>query len=106
MTEPGAPATGHEVPVPPPVHRRPDPMLLVVAGVAVGVGIAAWHRPQPGMYVVAAALALGAVLRLLLRPRAAGSLVVRSRRVDVTLLGLLAVAVGVLAAVTPFPAGK
>ena len=50
-------------------------------------------------------LALGAVLRLVLRPRQAGSLVVRSRQVDVLMLTGLAVAVGVMAAVTPFPSG-
>jgi len=54
------------------------------------------------MYVVAGALALGAVLRLVLRPRAAGSLVVRSRRVDVGTLVVLAVAVASITAATPF----
>jgi hypothetical protein len=89
-----------------PVRRRPDPLLVVVAGVAAGVVLAAARHPQPGMYVVAAALALGAVLRLVLRPRAAGSLVVRSRQLDVLVLMSLAVAIGVIAAVTPFPAGR
>jgi hypothetical protein len=85
---------------------RPDPLLLVLAGVVTGVVMAAVHRPQPGMYVVSGALALGALLRLVLRPRAAGSLVVRSRQVDVATLTLLATAVGVIAAVTPFPSGQ
>jgi hypothetical protein len=89
-----------------PVRRRPDPLLVVIAGVAAGVVIAAARHPQPGMYVVAGALALGAVLRLVLRPRAAGSLVVRSRQLDVLVLMTLAVAIGVIAAVTPFPAGR
>ncbi|HEX4655032.1 MAG TPA: DUF3017 domain-containing protein [Mycobacteriales bacterium] len=89
-----------------PVRRRPDPLLVVVAGVAAGVVLAAARHPQPGMYVVAGALALGAVLRLVLRPRAAGSLVVRSRQLDVLVLMSLAVAIGVIAAVTPFPAGR
>lgn len=87
-------------------HRRLDPMLLVAGGVAVGILVAALHHPQPGMYVVAGALGLGAVLRLVLRPHNAGSLVIRSRHVDVALLALLAVSVGVIAAVTPFPAGR
>ena len=86
--------------------RRPDPLLLVAGGVAAGIVVAALHRPQPGLFVIAGALALGAVLRLVLRPRAAGSLVVRSRQVDVGVLALLAAAVGVVAAVTPFPPGK
>ena len=88
------------------VRRRPDPLLLVLAGVAAGVIVAAARHPQPGMYVVASALGLGAVLRLFLRPRAAGSLVVRSRQLDVLVLTTLAVVIGVIAAVTPFPTGR
>jgi hypothetical protein len=88
------------------MHRRPDPLLLVLAGVLVGVVVAASHRPQPGLFVVAGALAVGALLRLVLRPRDAGSLVVRSRQVDVAVLVTLAVAVGVIAAVTPFPGAR
>ena len=84
------------------VRRRPDPIWGVLAGVAVGIALAAAHHSQPGMYVVAGALALGAVLRLVLRPRAAGSLVVRSRRVDVGTLVVLAVAVASITAATPF----
>jgi Protein of unknown function (DUF3017) len=82
--------------------RRLDPVWGVLAGVAVGIALAAAHHAQPGMYVVAGALALGAVLRLVLRPRAAGSLVVRSRRVDVGTLVVLAVAVASITAATPF----
>ena len=96
-------------PAPPlarPVRRRPDPLLGVILGVAVGVVLAAIRHPQPGMYVVAGALGLGGVLRLVLRPRDAGSLVVRSRQLDVLVLLTLAVAIGVIAAVTPFPAGR
>jgi hypothetical protein len=89
-----------------PVRRRIDPMFAVIAGVAAGVVIAAARHPQPGMYVIAVALAAGALLRLVLRPRSAGSLVVRSRQLDVLVLLTLAVAIGVIAAVTPFPAGR
>ena len=89
-----------------PVRRPIDPMYGVIAGVAVGVAIAALRHPEPGMYVIAAALAAGAVLRLVLRPRSAGLLVVRSRQLDVLVLLTLAIAIGVIAAVTPFPAGR
>jgi hypothetical protein len=81
-------------------------MFAVIAGVAVGVVIAAARHPQPGMYVIAVALAAGALLRLVLRPRSAGSLVVRSRQLDVLVLLTLAIAIGVIAAVTPFPPGR
>jgi hypothetical protein len=88
---------------PPRVRRRLDPLLLVVAGVAAGIVIAAFHRPKTGTWVICVSLSVAAVLRLVLRSRDAGMLVVRSRRVDVLVLAGLAVAVGVLAAVTPFP---
>jgi hypothetical protein len=72
--------------------------------VAAGVVVALLRRPQPGMLVISGTLAVAAFLRLVLRPRDAGSLVVRSRQVDVVLLAALATAIGVLALVTPFPA--
>jgi len=89
----------------PPARRRIDPLVAVVLGVAVGVVVAALRQPQAGMFVTSGALAVGAALRLVLRPRQAGSLVVRSKHVDVLILASLAVAVGVMAAVTPFPSG-
>jgi hypothetical protein len=79
---------------------------VVVATVAVGILVAALHHPRSGMWVVCAGLAVGALLRLVLSPRNAGSLVVRKRRMDVVVLASLAIALGVLAAVTPFPAGS
>jgi hypothetical protein len=79
-------------------------LLLVVLGVAAGIVIAAVHRPEAGTWVICGSLAVAAVLRLVLLPRNAGLLVVRSRRIDVLVLAGLAVAVGALAAVTPFPA--
>jgi hypothetical protein len=86
--------------------RRLDPLALVVLVVGVGVVIAALHHPRPGMFVAGAGLALGALLRLVLSPQRAGLLVVRQRRLDVVVLVSLAVALTVLAAVTPFPAGQ
>jgi hypothetical protein len=86
-------------------RRRVDPLVPVVGTVAVGVLVAALHHARSGMWVAAAGLALAAVLRLVLSPRDAGSLVVRGRRVDVAVTAGLALGLGVLAAVTPFPAG-
>jgi Protein of unknown function (DUF3017) len=91
---------------PAPPRRRLDPSLVVVVVVAVGIVIAAVHQPQIGMWIVCGGLGLGAVLRLVLRERDAGSLVVRMRQVDVVVLATLAIGLGVLAAVTPFPTGK
>jgi hypothetical protein len=89
-----------------PGRRHLDPLPLVLVGVAVGVLVVALHHAQQGLYVAAGSLGLGAALRLVLRPRDAGSLVVRSRRLDVLVLVTLAVALSVVAAVTPFPAGR
>lgn len=86
----------------PPPRRRFDPLVGVVALVVAGLVVVAVHHPQVGMWIVCAALGGGAVLRVVLRERDAGSLVVRIRRLDVAVLGGLAIALGVLAAVTPF----
>jgi len=91
---------------PQPPGRRFDPLSVVVATVGVGVVIAALHHPRTGMFIACAGLALGGLLRLVLSPRSAGLLVVRRRRMDVVILLGLALALGVLAAVTPFPAGQ
>ncbi|HVV75584.1 MAG TPA: DUF3017 domain-containing protein [Mycobacteriales bacterium] len=91
---------------PEPPRRRLDPLIVVVAVVVAGLVVATFHHPQIGMWIVCAALAAGAVMRLVLRERDAGSLVVRFRRLDVVVMAGLAVALGVLAAVTPFPTGK
>jgi hypothetical protein len=99
------PAPGGGEPQPPSRHRF-DPLAAVVVTVAVGVLIAWLHHPRTGIWVVCGGLGAGAVFRLVLSPRNAGSLVVRKRRVDVVVLVGLAVALGVLAAVTPFPPGQ
>ena len=85
----------------PPPKGRIEPLLPVLVGVGAGIALVAVHRLRPGLYVVAAALAVAAVLRLVLRPRAAGMLVVRRRHVDVLVLAALAAALAVLAAITP-----
>jgi hypothetical protein len=92
--------------VPGKARRRPDPLAAVVLTVIVGVFIAAVHHPRTGMYVVTGGLGAAALLRLVLSPRNAGSLVVRGRQVDVVVLVGLAVALGIVTAVTPFPAGQ
>jgi len=78
-------------------------MWPVLAGVVVGVAVAAARQPQVGLFLISASLAAAAICRLVLRPRAAGSLVVRNRQVDVGVLAALAAAIAVLASVTPFP---
>jgi hypothetical protein len=105
VTEEPTPA-GHEQPESPesaPPRRVRDPMWPVLVGVLIGVGVAAIRQPQAGLFLIAGSLAAGAFCRLVLTPRAAGSLVVRNRQVDVGVLAALAAAIAVLASVTPFP---
>jgi hypothetical protein len=99
------PAPGTTAEPPPEPRRRFDPLWPVLAGVGVGVAFVAGHRVRTGLYVVAGALAIAALLRLLLRSRAAALLVVRRRHVDVVFLAALATAIAVLAAVTPLRGG-
>ena len=89
--------------VPPPPQQRPWPLLVVVAGVALGlllsvVGQTTWRA---GSVVVGLALLVGAVERLVLSDRAAGLLQVRGRAFDVALLALAGAAVVVLALLVP-----
>jgi len=86
-----------------PGRRRVDPLLPVALGVVGGLVLTWLHHPRAGMYAVAAALGAAALLRLLLRASDAGLLVVRSRIIDVMVLGVLCAALVVVASVTPFP---
>jgi hypothetical protein len=87
-----------------PPRRVVDPAWAVLGGAVAGVLLAVVHRPRAGMFLVAATLAVGAVARLVLRQRDAGSLAVRNREIDVVTMLVLAAAIGVLAAVSPLKA--
>jgi hypothetical protein len=83
--------------------QRPGPLLVVVAGVVLGLvvsvlGESTW---RPGALVVGAALLVGAVERLALTDRAAGLLQVRGKAFDVAVLALAGLAVVGLALVVP-----
>lgn len=75
-------------------------LAVVVVGLA-GIVAAAQHHWRKGLYVVAAGLLLGALLRLVLPTRRAGTLAVRSKAVDVATLALLAAGVALLAGAVP-----
>jgi hypothetical protein len=88
-------------------HRAlPGLLAGIIAGVAAGLLVTWLGHPELGMYVVAAAVGAAALLRLTLPARRAGLLVVRARWLDVLALAALAVALAVVAAATPFPAGS
>lgn len=73
------------------------PLGVVVAGFLLGLVLTGFGEWRIGLWTCAAALLVGAVLRLVLPARAAGLLRVRHRAVDVLLLGGGAVALAVLA---------
>lgn len=77
------------------------PAVAVVLVGLVGVVAAAQHHWRKGLYLVAAALLLGALLRLALPTRRAGTLAVRTKPVDVATLAILAVGVALLAGAVP-----
>ena len=78
------------------------PVAVVVAVVALGVlDAAVAHHWRRGLYIVAAAVLLGAVLRLTMPARRVGSLAVRSRGIDVATLGVLGVGIALLASAVP-----
>lgn len=82
---------------------RQWPLLIIVVGVLVGlstayVGDGSW---RVGGLVIGAALAVGAVFRVVLPSREAGLLEVRSKGFDVTVLALAAAAIITLAIVVP-----
>lgn len=86
-----------------PLQQRPWPLLVVVAGVALGLvvtvlGESTW---RVGAVVVGAALLVGAVERLVLSDRAAGLLQVRGKAFDVAVLGLAGAAVVTVALLVP-----
>ena len=74
---------------------------VVLIGLAGIVYAAAFHYWRRGLYVVAAACLIGAVLRLFLPARRVGSLAVRSKPIDVATLGVLGVAIALLAGAVP-----
>lgn len=82
---------------------RQWPLLVVVAGVLAGIGLAflggsAW---RPGCLLIGVSLLVGAAERLLLPAREAGLLEVRGKAFDVTVLALAGAAVLALALAVP-----
>ena len=72
---------------------RQLPLLLVLVGVAVGLGMVAIEHWRRGLVVIGISLMAAGLLRLLLPVRRVGFLAVRSRPVDVVLLAGVGAAV-------------
>jgi hypothetical protein len=83
---------------------RQWPIALVLSGVVVSLAIVALDRFRVGSLLLAASLVLAFVLRLLLPSTQAGMLAVRSKSVDLAVLGALAAALAIFAIAVPPPA--
>jgi hypothetical protein len=83
--------------------RLVGPWLLLVAGSTAAVVLVCLGQLRQGADVLAGTLVVTAVLRAVLPARLAGAVAVRSRFVDVLLLGGAAVAAIVLAATLKIP---
>jgi hypothetical protein len=79
------------------------PLILVLAGLVVSLGIVASDHFRRGSVLFAGFVVLAFVLRLVLPDRAAGWLAVRSRPVDLAWLGLLGLSLSVFAVIVPSP---
>ena len=83
--------------------REEWPLAASLAVVVVGLVVVAGDHFRRGTVILAFGVALALFLRLLLPGSEAGLLAVRSKRVDVAVLALLAVATSVLALWVPPP---
>jgi len=79
------------------------PIAVVLFGVVVALGLVSFDYFRRGAVVLAGSVLLAAFLRLLLPDREAGLLVVRSRRVDVAILGTLGILLAIFAFWVPPP---
>lgn len=82
---------------------REWPIGLVLIGVVIALVLVALNSFRLGAVLLAGSVLLAAFLRLLLPDKDAGLLVVRSKRVDVSLLVVMGVALSVLAFWVPEP---
>lgn len=80
------------------------PIAVVLAGVVASLAVVALDRFRLGSLMLAASLVLAFILRLVLPADQAGMLAVRSKRVDLVVLGTLAAALVVFALWVPPPA--
>lgn len=80
---------------------REWPLLVVLVAFGLGLLVIRLHHFRIGSVGVSGAMLLAAALRLVLPPRVAGLLVVRSRGLDVALLAILSIVVFVFAIIVP-----
>ena len=78
-----------------PVTVRQWPIVVVLTMVAVGLAVTALNQFRPGVITIGAALMVGCLLRSVLPE--VGMLAVRSRFTDVLVMGILGIAIILLA---------
>jgi hypothetical protein len=83
---------------------RQWPLAVVLLGVVASLTVVALDRFRLGSLMLAASLVLAFILRLVLPTDRAGMLAVRSKRVDLIVLGALGGALVVFALWVPPPA--
>ena len=101
MSQPQSPPEAQ--PQPQPRRFREWPIGLVLACVAASLAVVAANHFRRGTYMLAATVLLATGLRLMLPAREAGLLAVRSRFVDVLVLGFLGAGMLTLAYLVPKP---
>lgn len=79
------------------------PLMLVLTGVGIAMAVIAFGSFRRGCVVLAAAILMGAFLRLFLSDQDAGWLAVRKRSVDVGVLLTLGIGLAVLSFWVPAP---
>lgn len=82
---------------------RQWPITLVLALVGLSLVMIATDHFRRGSVLLAASVILAFFLRMMLPGREAGFLVVRSRRVDVIVLGILGIGLGIFSLWVPAP---
>ncbi len=80
---------------------NPWPLAVVLAVLAFGLVLLGLGRWRSASLVIATAAGVAAVLRLVLRARVAGLLVIRRRWVDVVGLAAMAAGIATLAMIVP-----
>lgn len=80
---------------------NPWPLMVVLAVLAIALVFLGMGRWRSASLLIAAATGLAALLRLVLRARVAGLLVVRRRWIDVVGLASMAGAIAALAFLVP-----
>ncbi len=80
---------------------NPWPLLLVLTAVAVGAGYAAFGHWRRASLMVAGALVLAGLLRLVLPRDLAGLLVLRRKWIDVTVFTVLGLATAAVSLFVP-----